>query len=387
MKIYLAYEDFFGGAICFLEACPLMFNSNQRRTQKFFTLSVIRKQGFSERGWVGIVKTYFASRYSQPTRNDRGVMTTANLTRDGPQTETYIDALCFPSLVDGLQQKSISFCAVSILFSITALLGNSLILIALHKESSLHLPSKLLYRCLATTDLLVGLVGQPLDATYWKSFANEGWNLCRFALDAKFIIGTVLCSVSLLSMTAISLDRLLALLLGLRYRQIVTLKRTYVIVAIFWVLSGVAGLCFILDYRITLWYWYIIIPSCIVMSIASYTKIFRTLAHHQAQIQDSVQQQPSQANQLNIARYKKAVNSAVWVQLALVVCYAPYLLVEITLAYIKTYSLHLVVIRGIAVILVYVNSTLNPFLFCWKIYEVRQAVIQIIRQVFRCPWS
>ena len=290
-------------------------------------------------------------------------------------------------MVDGLQQKSISFCAVSILFSITALLGNSLILISLHKESSLHLPSKLLYRCLATTDLLVGLVGQPLDATYWKSFANEGWNLCRFALDAKFIIGTVLCSVSLLSMTAISLDRLLALLLGLRYRQIVTLKRTYVIVAIFWVLSGVAGLCFILDYRITLWYWYIIIPSCIVMSIASYTKIFRTLAHHQAQIQDSVQQQPSQANQLNIARYKKAVNSAVWVQLALVVCYAPYLLVEITLAYIKTYSLHLVVIRGIAVILVYVNSTLNPFLFCWKIYEVRQAVIQIIRQVFRCPWS
>ncbi|PFX20440.1 Polypeptide N-acetylgalactosaminyltransferase 2 [Stylophora pistillata] len=51
--------------------------------------------------------------------------------------------------------------------SITALLGNSLILVALYKESSLHPPSKLLYHCrLATTELLVGLVSQPLIATY-----------------------------------------------------------------------------------------------------------------------------------------------------------------------------------------------------------------------------
>ena len=49
-----------------------------------------------------------------------------------------------------------------ILLSITAILGNSLILAALHKESSLHPPSKLLYRFLATSDLLVGLVSQPL---------------------------------------------------------------------------------------------------------------------------------------------------------------------------------------------------------------------------------
>ena len=36
----------------------------------------------------------------------------------------------------------------------------------LHKESSLHPPSKLLYRSLATTDLLVGLVSQPLYPTF-----------------------------------------------------------------------------------------------------------------------------------------------------------------------------------------------------------------------------
>ena len=65
-----------------------------------------------------------------------------------------------------LKQQSISFSAVNILLSITGILGNCLILVALRKESSLHPPSKLLYRCLATTDLLVGLVNHPFYTTY-----------------------------------------------------------------------------------------------------------------------------------------------------------------------------------------------------------------------------
>ena len=55
-----------------------------------------------------------------------------------------------------------SLAAVNILLSITAALGNIIILFALHKESSLHPPSKLLYLSLTMTDLLVGLFSHPL---------------------------------------------------------------------------------------------------------------------------------------------------------------------------------------------------------------------------------
>ena len=68
------------------------------------------------------------------------------------------EILCAPSFGGGLHQRFTFFSAVHILLSITAFLTNSLILVALHKESSHHTPSKLLYRSLATTDLLVGLV-------------------------------------------------------------------------------------------------------------------------------------------------------------------------------------------------------------------------------------
>ena len=43
----------------------------------------------------------------------------------------------------------------------------------------------------------------------------------------------------------------------------------YMIGATFWVVSGVAALCYILDPRITFWYGCIVVPSCLVISVAS----------------------------------------------------------------------------------------------------------------------
>ena len=101
------------------------------------------------------------------------MMETKNITGNETHTPLFEESLRSPVWVGEFKQQSISFSAVNILLSITAILGNSLILVALHKESSLHPPSKLLYRCLATTDLLVGLVSQPLYATYWMSVVHE----------------------------------------------------------------------------------------------------------------------------------------------------------------------------------------------------------------------
>ena len=311
-------------------------------------------------------------------------MSTTNFSSGRSRTESFKELLCSPSLVGGLQQQlSIFFVAVDIFLSITAFAGNSLILVALCKESSLHPPSKLLYRCLATTDLLVGLVAQPLYATYWMSVFQEHWSRCRYARDAGYVTSYVLILVSLMTMTAISVDRLLALMLGLRYKQIVILK--FIIVTTFWAFTIVASLCAIFNRRIIFLYSCLVVSFCLVISLASYTKVFRTLRYHQAQVRD--QQHPSQTNALNMVRFRKAVHSALWVQLALVVCYAPMYTVTIVIAYTKKYSLLLVVTWKVAVILLYFNSTLNPFLYCWKISEVRQAVKQTIKQALCCPWT
>ncbi len=131
------------------------------------------------------------------------------------------------------------FSAVHFFFSITAILGNALILAALHRESSLHPPSKLLYRCLAVTDLLVGLITEPSMAFNHTFLITEGRlsDHCFYTAAIATVSFTIFSAVSLLTMTAISLDRLLALLLGLRYRLMVTQGRVQALVIFFWILS------------------------------------------------------------------------------------------------------------------------------------------------------
>ena len=97
------------------------------------------------------------------------MMAAANSTGDGTQMKTFEELVCSSSSEGELRQYSLRLSAVIIFFSLTAFLGNALIVVALHKVASLHPPSKLLYRCLATSDLLVGLIGQPLTATLWMS--------------------------------------------------------------------------------------------------------------------------------------------------------------------------------------------------------------------------
>jgi len=90
----------------------------------------------------------------------------ANLT--GNENETTIEDSSCNTRLFGVNQKII-FSAFNILLSIVAFLGNVLIIFAFQKPSPLHPSSKLLFGCLAITDLCVGLITQPLRVTYLMS--------------------------------------------------------------------------------------------------------------------------------------------------------------------------------------------------------------------------
>ena len=240
-------------------------------------------------------------------------MALKNFTED-ENHKTVQELFCSAEFIRGVDGEFIFLSALNIFLSITAFLGNTLILVALHKETSLHPPSKLLYRNLAITDLCVGIITEPLEVSYWTSVVKERWDICYYANWAVDYSGSILCAVSLLTSTAISVDRLLALLLGLRYRQVVTYRRTCITVTGFWILSIVGASTLFWNRLITSWFQYKVAALCLVTTTVAYTKIFCTLRHNQIHVQNHVAQgQPSQAISLNIARYRKAVYSALWV--------------------------------------------------------------------------
>ena len=258
-----------------------------------------------------------------------------------------------------------------------------MVLVALRRDSSLHPPSKLLLRNLAVTDLCAGLFSEPLYVTLLLTVVNELWSICRHVAVIFSVIGRVFFYASLFTLTAISVDRLLALLLGLRYRQVVTLKRTRLIIITFWVLSsGFGTMTLFWNFLIISRYAAIVMLLCLVTSTFSHTKIFLTLRRHQSQVQGHVQQS-NQRSELNIARFRKAVSTALWLQLTLIVCYLP--LVISTNLFRKTEpSSSYIVTLSYTITLIFLNSSLNPILYCWKIDEVRQAMKETIRQILCC---
>ena len=299
--------------------------------------------------------------------------------------KTIRDLYCSAHVADvtaRVHDELIVLLVLNTFLSITAFLGNTLILVALHKEYSLHPPSKLLLRSLAITDLLVGIIVEPLYVVYLMSVKSQRWYICYNVYVALFIASYILCAVSLLVLTAISVDRLLALWLGLRYRQVVTLRRAYIAVIVMWVLPIVATTSYIWNPQLLSLLLYIHLSLCLSIIIFSYMKIFFTLRHYQIQV-TVAQEQPRQAIPLNIARYRKAVYSALWVQFTLFICYLPFGITQ-ALTDLKSVkvSSSFYLAKTFSFTFVFLNSSLNPFLYCWKMKEVRQPVKDVIRQIY-----
>ena len=198
--------------------------------------------------------------------------------------------------------------AVNIFLCITACLGNTPILVSLHRVSSVHSTKKSFLRYLAVSDLSVGLIVQPLYATLIMSL------LIKMDIKMVFMISQVrdafgwcLCGVSTLTSTAISVDRLLALLLGLRCRHVVTLRRVRVVIFCFWFINVSLGSTRISSRDIAFKAVSALLPLSLVISIFCYTRIFFRRRHQQVQVPQG------QANEgeipVNMARYKKLVSS------------------------------------------------------------------------------
>ena len=301
--------------------------------------------------------------------------------------------------------------------------------------------TKFLFACLATTDLCVGLFSQPLFVANMIlniDLANTDLDILSQMNEVVFISSNVLCGVSVLISTAISVDRLLVLLLRLKYRQVVTLKRAQVVILLCWVTAVSCGLVHVWSHTISQIFVLVIGLVSLVTSVFCHVKIYLRLQGNQATVEDSFGGGQSNEDEevgggkkgagratgegagettgagrdteeeagaevedtgrakdekrlragtakvspkrriqervrLNIVQYKKVVSSIFWLQLTLVACYAPF----ITVSLLRHTVLSGTTIQGLwlfTATLVYSNSSLNPFLYCWKIREVRMAV-------------
>ena len=270
---------------------------------------------------------------------------------------------------------------LNIFLAITATLGNTLILIALNKVSSIHPPTRLFLRCLTVTDFCVGVIVHPLFVAFLTEFPGGNWRIPSLTVG---FFSFIFCGVSFHTSAAISVDRLLALLLGLRYRLVVTLRRVRIAVVCLWfsgILEGLLYSFYSPDVGNSVAFVFTTIS--VFTSVFSYTKIFLKLRQHQVQVQQNAGHEQVNAGRipLNIERYKKIVYSIAWVQLALFVCYSPIVLYKILRTSRGNTDPGSILLNS-ALTIAYFNSSLNPILYCWKIRDIRQTVKNTVKHIF-----
>ena len=124
---------------------------------------------------------------------------------------------------------------------------------------------------------------------------------------------------------------------------------------------------------------------CLTTTGLIYCKIYSIVRHHTNQIH-ALQLQPVGQNQngelANAARLKKTALATFYVYVVFVVCFLPFICVKAAnLIYGESeLRLHLLYY---STTLVYLNSSLNPLVYCWKMRNIRQAVISVFRNIFR----
>ena len=187
-----------------------------------------------------------------------------------------------------------------------------------------------------------------------------------------------MCGESISTLTAISVNRLLSLVLGLRYRQIVTFTRIRLFVITSWLINVAFAMTYLWRKRLFFMGSCVILLLLLSISSCCYLKIYASLRRRQVQVHGS---HINHGASLNIARYKKTVASALWIYLTILLCYLPYTIATTVSAFYGVSPCNAIA-WNISGILVFLNSSLNPILYCWKIREVKQAVKQTIRQCF-----
>ena len=274
--------------------------------------------------------------------------------------------------------------SLNVPLAIVATFANVLVFAAVRHSPSIRLPSKLLLCSLVLTDLGVGLVVQPQFVTQLITKIKGSLGISCFFLKSSTVTGHALACASLLTMTAISLDRYIALFFHLKYHEIVTTRRVCGALAIIWSCSGFyAPTEFwnkILHAAISV----LTIFVCFVVMSVAYIKIYRGLRHqhgHQVQDQAQVQAQQQTGNTLDLAKYRRSTSSMLWIYGLFILCYMPFFCVYFVLVFRPPNYVFVQCIFEFTRTIVYLNSCLNPFVYCFRLPEIRVRVLRTLRKM------
>ena len=117
----------------------------------------------------------------------------------------------------------------------------------------------------------------------------------------------------------------------------------------------------------------------LITTCVFYIKSFRALHLYTVQVQ--AQQPNPLAGNFDVVRYKKTLKTILAVLTCLLLCYAP-LGLALVLRRILNNQKEILIVNGISLSLMGLNSSINPVIYCTRFTDIRDACRTILRKVF-----
>ena len=274
----------------------------------------------------------------------------------------------------------IANCVFNSFLSYTAIMLNIVTIHAIRKTSSLPKTLKTLLLNLTVTDVGVGLLIQPFYIAILVEGLQQNTSDCSTSKAFELMV-VLLSTVSFWGVVTISVDRFLAIHFHLRYQELVTHKRVVTVVISIWVYSAfLSSLALWAPPSITSLFIRIGTVIGLLPTTLAYIRIYLAVRRHNNQIQVQQVQNAAQTSEaVNFASLIKSAIGTFYVFLVFLACY----LLFICLTTIAIYSPNIALNRLFlfSCTLVFLNSSMNPVIYCWKMRHIRQAVINILRSM------
>ena len=284
------------------------------------------------------------------------------------------------SEVEELRSTYIANCVFNSFLSYTTIMLNIVTIHAIRKVSSLPKTLRALLLNLAVSDVGIGLLGQPFYVSLGVEWLQQNNPGCITNLVFIFIVN-LFSLASFFGVVAISVDRFLAIHLHLRYQEFVTHKRVVVVVISMWLLSGFLPMAVLWNQDNFLLIKLILGVIGVLFTTVAYLRIYLAVRRHKNHIRAlQVQQVAENGEMSNFSSLVKSAVGIFYVYLVFLICYLPFFASLVALN-INGLSITLKRFLLYSWTVMFLNSSLNPVIYCWKMRHIQHAMIDILRNM------
>ena len=280
-----------------------------------------------------------------------------------------------------LSITSATFCSV---LSAVAVVGNILVFLAviIDPNRNLRSPFNWFVANLAAADLIVGCFALPMSAEFYIREASKQLTLLPRD-DARRVGSFVSCTASLFSLAAMSLDRFFAITNPMEYRAKLNSRRARVILLSIWTISiGLPFLYFSVGYlKYQFFFAITAVVTTFVVLCLTYVKVFKSF-RNQVRTWDSLHQGSASYNHVKkrTIKWEKKVTKTFLIMLTLFIsCFLPSLILILIISFCASCNCDFIHwARDLNYILIMANSSMNPFVFAWRLQPYRDAFLKIL---------